>query len=547
MIHAAVVLSAPVLRTWVSQARERLEAHRATLDALNVFPVRDRDTGTNLSLTLAEAAAAIAALPAAASAARVSVAMARGALVGARGNSGVIVSQYLGALLRHGGGSTDRQAESGPAGALQAAATAAYAAVARPVEGTVLTIGREVAAGARAAAVAGAADPAGVVAAGVAAGYAALERTPEQLLALRRAGVVDAGALGLLLILDGLVAALGGRDEGEPAPTGQAGGWADRWTGPSDHAPHDGHDEESDEPVDGGQFEVMYLVRGTPDGPGYRSTPTDVRAELSAALSAAGGSVAVVGGDGLWQAHVHTDRPLDVLALVPPAATRAGQFRIRHLATQAGVHGIHRRALGLVAVTGAVGLVPDLARAGAVVVLVPPGQPAGPELGRAVDDTGAGLVLVLTAVALTPGLLPDGPTAGRTRLEVLTGLSQAQLVVGAATFTSLVPGVADLEALGQVRAAVRGVRSAVVPGPGTGAGPVGARDVGARREGGAVLVAALDLLADPTDLLTVLTGSATPSGRVRGVLDALRISHPSLDVVVLEGVLAGDIVVLGAE
>jgi len=540
-----VVLTAPVLRAWVAGALGRLETHRADLDALNVFPVADSDTGTNLSLTLAEAAAAIDALPADASAARVGVALARGALVGARGNSGVIVSQYLGALLRHGGARPD-----GPAGALEAAAHAAYAAVAQPVEGTVLTIGREVALGARTAADAGVVDVTGLIAAGLAAGYAGLERTPQMLATLHRAGVVDAGALGLLLVLDALLVALGGATHDRATAVLAAG--ADRRAGSPVPRGGDPGAATPDACGEGGEFEVMYLVtgRGTAAGTGAGAGDAHeagVGAELSAALSVWGQSVAVVGGEGLWQAHVHTDRPLDVLALQPPATTRCGQFRIRHLATQAGVHGLHRRALGLVAVTGAVGLVPDLARAGAVVVLVPPGDVVGPELGRAVDDTGAGYVLVLAVGDLPPTALPDGAGAlartGRAGVDVVAGLTEAQLVAGAATFTSLDPALGDAVLLGLVWDAVSRVRSVVVPGPLTGDGG----DVGGQGQGGAVLAAALDLLTGASGLLTVLTGARTAPGPVQVLVTGLASARPEVDVVVLDGVLPGDGLVLGAE
>uniref|UniRef100_UPI002028FB87 DAK2 domain-containing protein n=1 Tax=Actinotalea sp. C106 TaxID=2908644 RepID=UPI002028FB87 len=92
-------LSASTLRRWLEGATQTLRQHRRALDAVNVFPVPDADTGTNLYLTLADAAEAVAGLPAEATAQEVAHALARGALVGARGNSGVILSQYLSALL----------------------------------------------------------------------------------------------------------------------------------------------------------------------------------------------------------------------------------------------------------------------------------------------------------------------------------------------------------------------------------------------------------------------------------------------------------------
>ncbi|HWS57635.1 MAG TPA: hypothetical protein VN257_03780, partial [Actinotalea sp.] len=275
-----------------------------------------------------------------------------------------------------------------------------------------------------------------------------------------------------------------------------------------------------------------------------------VAARLSADLSALGESVAVVGGDGLWQAHVHTDRPLEVLALAAPSGTRTGQVRIRHLATQAGVHGAHRRTLGLVTVTGASGLVPDLARAGAVVVLVPPGDRVGPQLARAVDDTGSGHVLVLVVgdlpeTALPSTALPDGAAAGarpgRAGVDAVAGLGEVHLVTGAATFASLDPSLGDAALLGLVVDAVSRVRAAHVELADGGA------DVGAPGQAGRVLTAARDLLTPRTTLLTVLTGTATPPGPLAELRDGLAASHPAVDLVVLDGVLPGAQVGLGAE
>ncbi len=499
VVQAAVeALDATVLRAWADRAVRSLDAHRAELDELNVFPVADSDTGTNLYLTLREGLDALAR-----DGAREDEAardFARGALVGARGNSGVIVSQYLGALLRGLPGG----AVHGPelAQALCTATDAAYLAVAHPVEGTVLSVARSVGEGAAAAAERGLA-PAGVLEAAVDAGYQALSRTATQLDALREAGVLDAGAWGLLLVLDALAEVLHGDDRARaerPVP-----------------AMPERHSCVADG-LAGGEFEVMYVVVERTAG-----DSGDVGVALREALSDVGESVAVVGGDGLWQAHVHTGVPLAAVAAADAVGGRATQVRVRHLASQSGVHGVHRPALGLVAVTGSPALTADLARAGAVVVLVAAGEIAGPEVERAVDDTGAGRVLLLAV----DGLL-HAPVARDVR--AVDGLSEAQVVAGAATLASLDPTLGDVRLAEDVLAAVAAVRTAEVP---DGAAPDAASAL------------ARELLAQPCGLLTVLTAAATPGPVVDALLAVA--AERGVEAIVLPTGAAGAQVVLGAE
>ncbi len=515
---ATAMLDAAVLRAWADGAVRALAEHRTELDALNVFPVADSDTGTNLYLTVREGRQALA-QGAGGEAAR---GFARGALVGARGNSGVIVSQYLGELLR--------AVPSGPttgealARGLRRATDAAYQAVARPVEGTVLTVARAVADGAQAAAAA-VAGPADVLVAAVAAGYEALGRTPSQLAPLRAAGVLDAGGWGLLLVLGALAEALGARPVvGRPALPGPEGAGVAPRTQAGPQHDHDHDHEHGDGPCphadQGGAFEVMFVVTA-PGLPGA----DDVAARLRERLAEVGDSVAVVGGDGLWQAHAHTDDPLAAVASAGAAGVVATQVRVRHIGRQAG-HGVHAPALGVVAVTGAVGLTADLARAGAVVVLVLPGQVAGAELERAVDDTGAAAVLVLAPGGLVAAA-PDRPD-----VRVRDDLTEVQVVAGAATFAALASAGLGPEAFeAQVLAAVDDVRTAVA-------------DVGPDGDAGPVLDAARSLATDETVLLTVLAPDGAPedlADRLAGVVG------DGVEVVALATGLPGRTVVLGAE
>nr|WP_232290246.1 DAK2 domain-containing protein [Micromonospora sp. ATCC 39149] len=217
-------LDAAAVRRWCAGGLAALRRHQGEIDDLNVYPVPDGDTGTNLVLTLTSAQQALAldldTLPDVGPtphghALRL---MARGALLGARGNSGVILSQILRALadtLAAVPVVRGRQL----AAALGDAAAAAYAAVAQPVEGTVLSV---VAAAARAAGSADSDDLRTVAREAAGAAAEALARTPEQLPALARAGVVDAGGRGLCLLLDALVEVVTGESPAAGRPPRRA-------------------------------------------------------------------------------------------------------------------------------------------------------------------------------------------------------------------------------------------------------------------------------------------------------------------------------------
>ena len=207
-------LGAADLRAIVHAYRDALAAHREPINRLNVYPVPDGDTGTNMSLTLVSVADDVTA--AGDELAEVCKAIAHGSLMGARGNSGVILSQVLrglvGVIGEAGGcdGATFARA-------MRAASDAAYQAVMRPVEGTILTVVREAAEAAEAtvAATPGATLVAVVDAARDAASVA-LEKTPELLPVLAEAGVVDAGGTGLLLLFDAALCVIDGRPVPEP-------------------------------------------------------------------------------------------------------------------------------------------------------------------------------------------------------------------------------------------------------------------------------------------------------------------------------------------
>ena len=302
-----------VLR-FVDIAVDALSEAREEIDALNVYPVPDGDTGTNMYLTIAAARDAMREVPGAPKRAALA-AFSRGALLGARGNSGVILSEMLGAISRRISSATneDRNAEV-MAEALRQATEASYAAVGEPVEGTMLTVARAAADGAAEAVKDPAARTHDVIRAAAAAAREALGHTPEQLEVLARAGVVDAGGRGICVILDAAETVLTGK---RPVPVTQPLG---------QHAipvPQVAPAGAGDLSSEGPSYEVMYLL-DTQDG----EIPP-----LRARLGELGDSVVVVGGDGLWNVHVHVD---DVGAAIEAglAIGRPHRIRVTHFAEQ---------------------------------------------------------------------------------------------------------------------------------------------------------------------------------------------------------------------
>ncbi len=288
---------------WAQAAVAALAAAQRRIDAVNVFPVADGDTGTNVHLTVAGGAQRAAQESPGSGAGQVLAALAEGALLAARGNSGVIVSQYLGGLA---GPLRDVVLVTRPeevVTALRSAAVAARRAVHLPEEGTVVTLAEVVADAAQAAA-GRHRGPASLLAEAVGVAHGELGRISAVHPVLRAAGVPDAGACALLVVLDQLVGVTGdpagsGRDVPaglqEADPSGL--GWLPDV--PAGDVPR--------VRVPDGVFEVMGVVRA--DDPGWGD-------EVARRLTPLGDSITVVGSAGVWQVHVHTpDVPGALLAL----------------------------------------------------------------------------------------------------------------------------------------------------------------------------------------------------------------------------------------
>ncbi|WP_028569209.1 DAK2 domain-containing protein [Salinispora tropica] len=525
-------LDAAAVRRWCAGGLVALKRHQGEIDHLNVYPVPDGDTGTNLVLTLTSAQQALAmeldTLPddgptPHGQALRL---MARGALLGARGNSGVILAQ----ILR---GFADALAAvpvvrgRALAVALRAAATAAYAAVAAPVEGTLLSVA---AAAARAAERAGR-DELGTVARAAADEAAqALGRTPQQLPALARARVVDAGGRGLCLLLDALVEVVTGEPPARP-----------EFTGRSPHPPVDGLRERS---VPTYAYEVQYLLDAEPAAV----------ARLREELGALGDSLAVVGdgtvSGGTWNVHVHVD---DVGAAIEAGvvAGRPHRIVVTRFADQPTPPAspepdpVPDRRAAVVVATGA-GIVELCAAAEATVV---EGVPSTSELLNAVRATGAGHVVVLPNDPDTQAVANDAASAAYrlgVKVSVVPTRSPVQALAALAVrdpdrrFEDDV--IAMAEAAGACRYAEVCVASRAAL---TVAGPCRPGDVLALVDGEVHLIGS-DLLDTCTavvdrmlggggELVTLLVGADAPAGLTEAVREHVVRSWPFVEVQVYRG------------
>jgi DAK2 domain fusion protein YloV len=353
-----------------------MKTHRRAIDALNVFPVPDGDTGTNMYLTLEAGVAAMMAIegdvpePGNARLA----ALARGMLLGARGNSGVIMSELLRGIAATRAADLTRPMDgSWLADALTRASSAAFSAVSNPKEGTVLTVARAAATAATEIAAETDGDLQAVTRAAAEAARTALAGTTAQLEALRRAGVVDAGGRGYVVLTDALLEVVTGVHSELPefarlAPE------PDSLADP-EHMLHG---------YGGPAYEVMYLL----------DAPDEAIPGFKARLAGLGDSLVVVGGDSLWNIHVHVD---DAGAAVEAALAIGAPYRIRitYLAAVVDAGG-EPKGRALVVVAHGAGVADLLEASGVTVVRAPElGRPSTAEMLAGIEATGAHEVVLL--------------------------------------------------------------------------------------------------------------------------------------------------------
>jgi len=291
-------IDAESLRTWLDVSLEALSQSRAAIDSLNVFPIADGDTGTNMYLTVEACVQASEALTSPVALADMTEAVTRGALWGARGNSGVIVSEALRGIFEVIAQCPDNSPLDFDvlARALRKASDRATAAVARPVEGTILTVARAAAECAESIAAEHQRMPHGQGHRGFvralleisATCHEALARTTDQLPVLREAGVVDAGAQGLVVIYDALIDVVTGVRRRRAPVVGR-----DRMRENSDALVNPVAQQTSST----GDYEVMFVCEAD----------ETVMNEVRQVLDAMGDSLVVSGGPTMWSVHVHVN------------------------------------------------------------------------------------------------------------------------------------------------------------------------------------------------------------------------------------------------
>ena len=527
------------LRRTVVAFRDAVKAHAPRINRLNVYPVPDGDTGTNMARTLD---AVVAELEAAEAGIEPTCqAISHGSLMGARGNSGVILSQILRGLAGRLSSAASHTATE-VAEALGAASSAAYQAVVKPIEGTILTVVRESSDAAKSAAAEGV-GLAGVLRAARDAGRSALDRTPEMLPVLKDAGVVDAGGAGFLLLLDAALNVV----DGEPIPSPENSIGGDATDLPafdvSSLAPPDEHGQLT---VADLRYEVMYFLHLDDDRIG----------EFKSDWAEIGDSIVVVGGDGLWNCHVHTN---DIGAAIEVAIDLGGrpkQIRVTDLfeevAERRAAHGSHddrwaglpRVTTAVVAVCSGSGLEELFAQLG-VQGIVTGGQTLNPstaELLDAVAGVNADQVIVLPnnkniipvaeqLDALTDKRVRVVPT--RSMPEALAALVVYDPEADADDNVTSMTSAIDVMVTGEVTRAVRDASS--------DAGPVTTGDwIGLLRGEGIVAVsgsvegAAITLLGHivgaDREIVTIIEGVDATSTASDAITSWLAAEHPAIQV-----------------
>jgi DAK2 domain fusion protein YloV len=525
-------LDAEALGQWAALALDGMRTHRRDIDALNVFPVPDGDTGTNMYLTLESGVEAMLAVePEAPDPGSTRLAaLAKGMLLGARGNSGVIASELMRGIAAARAMDLARPLDGGwLADALSRAATAAYGAVSDPKEGTVLTVARATAEAAQETARTAGGGLQEVAQAAALAARDALAATPTQLEALRRAGVVDAGGRGYVVFTDALLEVVTGVHRELPefarlAPE------PDSLADP-EHMVHG---------YGGPAYEVMYLL----DAPDERVPGLKER------LVSLGDSLVVVGGDTLWNVHVHVD---DAGAAIEAALAIGSPYRIRvtYLAdvVEAGSQKPHGRAL--VVVAHGQGVADLLEASGATVLRAPElGRPSMAEFLESIESTGASEVVLLPGDKDSRPVAEAAALAARDsghRVAVIPSRSIVQSLAAVAVHNPSEPFDDDVIAMTRASSetAYAGLTTAIREAMTTaGTCRVGDElgviagdilEIGSETADVACRVLARMLARGGAELVTVVLGSDAPAQLLDVMEDWVAQHHPGVEVVGYEG------------
>jgi uncharacterized protein len=484
------------------------------VNALNVYPVPDGDTGTNMHLTLQSVRRQLLE-DAPTTMADVAHALAYGSLLGARGNSGVILSQVLKGFADAIKGHAALDAPA-LAVALAGATKTAYAAVMKPVEGTILTVVRE-----SAEAVAGpSADeaPIELLRRALEAGRASLERTPELLPILKQAGVVDAGGLGFLRLLEGVIAAFDGDALPPPPKVTQRA------------------QQQFEEEAFG--FCTEFLLS---------HVKVDTR-EIQDAVAPFGDSLLVVGAEGFVKGHIHTEEPEKLLALVAKYGTMV-RSKVEDMSEQhseiladVDMEAAEPPKTGLVAVSNGYGLTKAFRGLGARVV--GGGQTNNPsvqDIADAVRSLGASSVIVMPnnknivmAARRVAELVPDKRVTVLPTRTVGQGLAAAVLFSDEQEVDALLPAMERAATLSRTLEVTVASRDATIDGievhEGAHIGLVDAVLTHTAATAEDCLLAMLAEAATEAEIGSLFYAAATGEEAAAALLARIAEAHPGLEL-----------------
>lgn len=522
------------LRAALESSSAWLSANAERINALNVFPVPDGDTGTNMSMTLQAAVDALQRLDDDAPVSQVAKTAYDAAMLGARGNSGVILSQLLSGLSQ----ALSERTELTPvslANALTVASEVAYRSLSQPVEGTILTVAREAAAAAGVGARLGD-ELAGVLERALRAASDAVAATPTQLEALRKAGVVDSGGEGYRVILEG------------------AWMWSTGRSLEVDRSPEPGQYSRAlvqsvDEHESTYGFCTEFLLRAA-DLP---------LAEVQTRMEGLGQSVITVGDVDLMRVHVHTLRPGQVLEFAVEHGTLARvkveNMQLQHEAfvaggTQASPSDVERQrasSIGVIAVAAGDGLLKVFRSLGARVVQG--GQTMNPsvqEILAAVNSSGYQELIILpnnSNITLTARHVQELTPH---RVTVVPTETAPQGIGALLAFNFQADMQTNVDAMEQAARAVRtvevtrSVRDAEIDGVQVKAGDMlGIYDghiVAVSATAQEALLRALEHASfDALEIVTIYYGAAATEGDAQEVSAQIRAAHPALAVEIVAG------------
>jgi uncharacterized protein len=522
------VVDGPLFKQALLGSLSWLSANHEEANRLNVFPVPDGDTGTNMLLTLQSAVEDIKD-SGAAEVSKIAKLASHGSLMGARGNSGVILSQIFRGFARAVEGKsalTPREL----AAAFEEAANAAYRAVNKPTEGTILTVAREAGRAAAAAAASPEASVGDVIAAAASGARDAVLKTPSQLQILREAGVVDAGGFGLQVILEGMLktveesASMVAAHPATKAPASQVA---------------------LDLPEGGWGYCTEFLIEGN-------GLDTEV---IRDQIEALGNSVLVVGEPELVKVHVHTDDPTRVITLAggygKVLRLNVGDMSTQHkriLESEAAAKPPRPNGVGLVAVVAGSGLV-EIFRGLGVDAIVEGGQTMNPstqDMLLAIES------LPYLEVVLLPNnrnvVLAAKQVVGLTRkkVHILETHSVPEGVAAVVAFRPERSGAENVDAMKaeaervqtiEVTHAVRDTRSnGLRVKKGDIIGLINEKLEFAGSDYADVVNQALGKLGpDSYELVTVYRGEGASQDDLASLQSAIQSSYPGLEVEVQEG------------